>query len=173
MARGGQGNERAGARRVFDVTLETFGQADEIANPVAAAHLEFGRGGAGAPQHGVVVHRGDECLGENPRSAGRVREVGVEAWMVPVRGRGNDQPIEVGQDGVHRFAVLRRVRGKRGGHVTGRHRRQHAAFFDAGDEIGDPIGHRVGVAAQFVGMHVARAIGHGGLRRVADGLLRW
>ena len=88
--RGGERGERRGRCGVLDVAVQAGRQPEQLGEPVQHDLLELGRRRRGDPRHRVHVQRGDEELGEDPGLRARVREIGEEARVVPVREPGHD-----------------------------------------------------------------------------------
>jgi hypothetical protein len=81
--------------------------------------LELGRGRAGDPGHALDAESGADEVAEH-RGARRVRrEVAEEAGVLPVRHAGQDDAVEVGEDGGERLTVLGRRRRQHGAHLAG------------------------------------------------------
>jgi hypothetical protein len=161
LARGRQRVQRRHRRGVVDHALERRRQAHQIAQPAERDFLELGRRRRGTPQHRLLVEPRAQHLGEDAGAAGAGVEVSKETRMVPVRQAGDDDALEVREDVVERFAMLRRARGQRASHVARRHARQDRIAFGLGEVIGEPVDDAVAFAAEGLRIHVAR-----GARRV-------
>ena len=148
LTRGGEGAHRRGGRGVLDVTEPGAGQAEELRDPVHDVLLQLRRGRGGAPQHPVRVQRRDEELREDARLGARVREVGEEAGMVPVRDGRDDQLVEVAEHVGERLALLRRRLGELGAQRPGLDLRQHREVADALEVVGRPVDGGAAVLAE-------------------------
>ena len=102
---------------------------------------------AGDVRHSIACwfkRRGEE-LREDAGRAARDREVGEEAGMIPVGDAGQDDPLEVREDGVELFALLRGARRERAANLTGANAREDRKAFRVVEVIGDPVGDAMGL----------------------------
>ena len=76
--------------------------------------------------------------------------------MIPVRQAGHEHALEVGHDGVERFAVFRRAGGQRRGDVAGLDAGEDRISLDVFEVVGDPVDELVAVAPEIRRVH-ARA----------------
>ena len=91
-----------------------------------------------------------------------IGEVGQEAGMVPVRHGGHDQPLEIGQDGLHGLALFGAVGGQRVGQLARLDRRQHGVPLGVGQKVGDPVDGLVAMSAELFRCHISGRYGAGG-----------
>jgi hypothetical protein len=80
--------------------------------------------------------------------------------VLPVRDAGQDDAVEVGEDGGEGFAALGRRRRQRGAHLAGGDLRPHREGADPGPVVGDPVDDLVAVLPELLGRHVRRRLGH-------------
>ena len=73
--------------------------------------------------------------------------------MIPVRQRGNDGALKILQDGVHRFALIGRVRGQAIHQIAGFHVRQYRILADVFQIVADPVHYLVPVTPEFFVVH--------------------
>ena len=86
------------------------GRPSSCASQPVDVLLELRQRRAGAPEDPDLVERGGQELGEDRRVRARVREVGEEPRMLPVRRRRQDQPVHVLEQRRERLRLLRRRR---------------------------------------------------------------
>ena len=68
--------------------------------------------------------------------------------MIPVGDAGQDDPLEVREDRVELFALLRGVCRERAANLTGANAREDRKQFRVVEVIGDPVGDAVGLSAK-------------------------
>jgi hypothetical protein len=74
---------------------------------------------------------------------------------------GQNDALDIGEDPVERFALLRRVLRQLRTNLSRLHARENREAFDPGIVVRDPVHDRVALAAEFVGRHVERLwVGH-------------
>ena len=160
--------------RVVDDAFERVRQADEAAQPAHHHRLQFGGGWRRAPEHGLLVQRGGDEVGEDSGGAGRNREVRHESGVVPVRHARHQDAVEVGDDGFEILGRFGRRLGQRVPDIARRHSREHGKPLGVLHEAGDPLDHGVAVLAELVGRHVAvAAAGLDVCHRPTSLSLRW
>ena len=125
VASGRERGERRGRRRVLDVAVPARRQAEELREPVHDVQLELGRRRRRPPQDPDRVQRRDQELGQDPRLRRRVREVGEEARVLPVRDAGEDDLLDVAQNRRERLRPLGRRRRQLRADLTRRHLCEH------------------------------------------------
>ena len=105
-----QCDQRGDRSRVLDDAAEARRQAQQLAQPVGHDLLELCQRRARLPvetdypearAHHVAEHRGKRAAG---------REITEETWVLPVSDAGHDQPVEIAEDRLERFAQFRRGR---------------------------------------------------------------
>ena len=143
-----EGMQRRDGRRVVDDAFESVGQRNEPAQPAQRDLFQFRRRGGRAPQHRLLVQSRGEELREDARRAARDREVGEEAGMIPVGDAGQDDPLEVREDRVELFALLRGARRERAANLAGPNAREDRKPFGVVEVIGDPVGDAVGLRTE-------------------------
>ena len=135
---------------------KTSGKADHLAQPVGHAGLELGRGGRGLPEHALRRERGSHVLGHDGGRARIGREIGEEARMLPMGHPRHDDPVEIGEDRLHRSSPAAGGRGRDlaegvAGAGLGPHRpRGHAL-----EIVRRPVGRAVRPVSEFVRVHVS------------------
>ena len=135
-------------------------QAEEVGEPVHDVLLELGGRRAGHPGHALDAETGRDEVAQHGRARGVGREVAEEPGVLPVRDAGQHDPVEVGQHGRERLALLGCRRRQRLAHVAGRHLRAHGQRADPAPVVGDPVDDLVAVLAELLGSHVRRRLGH-------------
>ena len=81
-------------------------QADEPAEPCQRHFFELSGRGRGSPEHGLLVERGAEKVGQDAGRASGDGEVPEEAGMIPVRQAWNQHMLEISHDGFERLGFL-------------------------------------------------------------------
>ena len=89
------------------------GKAHELPKPAERHLLELCRRRRGSPEHGLLIERRRQELGEDAGRAGADGEIGEKAGMVPVRQSRHEDALKVVEDGVERLTVLGGARWKR------------------------------------------------------------
>ena len=144
-------------RGVVDHAFESRRQADQLAQPAERHGFELRGRRRRAPQHRLLVERRRQELGEDAGRAGRDREVGEEAGMIPVRQAGHEHALEVGHD---RRRTVRRLparwRAARPRCRRASTRDENGIALDVLEVVGDPVDELVAVAPEICGVH-ARA----------------
>ena len=79
--------------------------------------------------------------------------------MIPVRHARQDGPLEVREDGVEAFPLLRGLDWERAANVAGPHSGQNGKTIWSREVIGDPVGDTVGLPPEGLWIHVA-GMGH-------------
>ena len=102
----------------------------------------------------MLIERRRQEFGEDTRRACGDGEVAKEARVIPVGEGGNEHALEVGEDGLERLAVLRRVTGQCGHDVARRHAWEHRVALGVGKVVGDPLDQRVAVPTELGWIHV-------------------
>ena len=82
---GRERRERRERRSLLEMAVPAGGQPDQLGEPGDDRLLELLQRRRRAPENADVVERGGEQLGEDARSGAGGREVGEEAWTLPVR----------------------------------------------------------------------------------------
>ncbi len=156
-----RGCERVqGARRcrVVDHAEERVRQPHHLAEPVEGDLLQFGRGRGRAPEHRVDVESRGESLAQNPWRRPARSEVGHESGRLPVRGRRDEQGVDIAEDGVHRFPLRGRRLWQRPSEASRLGGAQHRVLLDVTKVIGRPVRHTVGRLAVRVWGHIPAGV---------------
>ena len=124
FARCQQSAQHAARRRILNNPapgpgrLELLRQPEHCGHPIEHVRLKLGAGGAGGPQHALHPQtRGDQFPQDGRPRIIRGKE-GKEVGRLPVSDTWNDQSIHVGEDGLKRFAALRRLGRQRGADLS-------------------------------------------------------
>ncbi len=131
-----------------------FGQPQHGDQPIEHVRFKFGARRTGRPEHALHAQSGGKQIAENGRPRGVRREVGVEVGRLPVRDARKDDTLDVAENLVEGFALLRRVWWQLRANFSWLHARQHREAFDAGMIVGDPVHDGVALAAELLGRHV-------------------
>ena len=106
LAHGEHGGQRRAAGAVLDDTVEGLRKAERIAQPVHHACLHLGGGRRGLPEHTLWRHHCCEEVGQHGSGGGVGREVGKEAWVLPVGDAGHNDALEILDYILHRLALF-------------------------------------------------------------------
>ena len=136
------------------------GRAEEVGEPVQDVLLELGGSRAGHPGHALDAEARGDQVAEHGRPGGVGGEVAEEAGVLPVRDAGQHDPVEVGEDGGERLALLGRGAGQGRADLAGGDLRAHRQRVDPGPVVGDPVDDLVAVLAELLGSHVRNWLGH-------------
>ena len=136
------------------------GQAEQVGEPVQDVLLELGGRRAGHPGHALDAEAGGDQVAEDRGAGGVGREVAEEPGVLPVRRPGQDDPVEVGEDGRDRLALLRGGGRQGGADLAGGDLRAHREGLDPGPVVGDPVDDLVAVLPELLGSHVRCRLGH-------------
>ena len=140
--------QRRDRRRVLDVAVPARGQAEQLREPAHDVLLELGQRRAGPPEDADLVERRRQQLGEDRRLGARVREVGEEPRVLPVRRRRQDQPVHVLEQRRERLRLVRR-RGRQPLAQPARlDLREHRVVADLLEVARRPLDRRLGVVAE-------------------------
>ena len=85
---------------------EGLRQAEQVGQPVHDVLLELRGGRAGHPGHALHAQARGHQVAEHRGAGGVGREVAEEAGVLPVGDAGQDDAVQVGQDGGERLALL-------------------------------------------------------------------
>lgn len=122
--------ERGSRRGRFVVAegQQTLGQVDHAAEPVEHDGLEFGARGTGGPREADDAETSREHLADYRRVAVARRKVGVKSRMLPVGHAGQDFGLEVAENVLPLFALLRCLFRQQFAQIARLHVRCHARF---------------------------------------------
>jgi hypothetical protein len=81
-------------------------QVEQLGEPVHEVLLELGGRRAGHPGHALDAEAGGDQVAQHRGPRGVGREVAEEAGVLPVGQPGDDDPVEVGEDGGEGLALL-------------------------------------------------------------------
>ena len=100
-------------------------EAERGGEPVQQHLLHLGGRGRGGPEHALRAQPGREHVAEQRVQGGVGREVAEEAGMLPVRAGRQHDPVELGQQRLHRLRRLGQLGGQLRPHPAGPDRRAH------------------------------------------------
>ena len=102
----------------------------------------------------VYAQAGGKQVAENGRPRGVRWKVGVEVRRLPVRDARKDDALDVAENLVEGFALLRRAWWQLRANFSRLHARQNREAFNSGMVVGDPVHDGVALAAELLGRHV-------------------
>ena len=111
-----QGNQRTAGGCILDDSAPRFGETDHLAHPVGDHLLQLGQGRArlpGQPQHAQACA---EVISQHRRELAVAWKISEEVGMLKMgKARDNDL-LEIAEDALKRFRLLRRCGWKLGTH---------------------------------------------------------
>src|SRR5262249_60703427 len=111
----------------------------------------LGGGRARLPAHALRAEPRRDEVGEDRREARVRREVGEEAWMVPVRDAGQDVAFELVERARELPALARRLGREAGLDLAGRDAAHDRALGDPLAVVGDPVDELVAESPALLG----------------------
>ena len=133
---------------------ETLGQVEQFHQPVHHVRLQLGVGGAAVPHHALGVDARGEQVADDGGAGGVGGEVGEEVGRLPVGDARHDDLVHVAQHGLHRLALLRRVRGQLRADIAGLHLGEHGIALDLFHVARHPLDGGVPLLPELVRSHV-------------------
>ena len=162
FARGEQGAQRGAGRRVLNYPPASraaggkkfFGQPQHGDQPIEHVRFKFRACRTGGPEHALHAQSGGKQIAENGGPGGVRGKVGVEVGRLPVRDAGKDDALDVAENLIEGFALLRCFWWQLRANFSRLHARQNRKAFDAGMVVGDPVHDGVALPAEIFGRHV-------------------
>ena len=148
-----QRDQGAGGGGVLNHPAPFRGEAGHAAHPIGHHFFDFGERGTGLPGEAEDAESGGEIVAEDAGEFAVGREVAEETGMLPVGEAGHDDSVEIGQDRVEGFGLLRRIGGQGRLDFARRGSRHHGAFGDGGAIVGDAVDDLVAEVAKFFRRH--------------------
>ena len=150
-----QGGDGGG---VVDHAFELGRQPEQLPQPAERHLFQLGRRRRRAPEHGLHVQGARQQLRQHAGRAAGDGEVGEEAGMVPVRDAGQEDALEVGEDGVERLAGLRGGRRELRADLPRPGAGQHGVAVVLTEVGRDPVDEVAPVTPELVRRHVAEGV---------------
>ena len=150
LARADQRDHRAGRRRVLDDAAPRVGEPDQLAHPVDHDLFELGQRRARLPGEAERAEPRAEIVAEHGGQLAVGGEIAEEFWRLPVRKPGDDQLVEIAEDGVERFRLQRRLFRQRRPQRAGRVGRHDRPLGDGAAIIRDPVDQLMADATKFL-----------------------
>ena len=136
-------------RRIVNNAVELVRQSQPLPQPIDHDCLQFGCRGRRPPRHRVHVERRSNDLAKKSRPGGCPSEVAQKHRMAPMHHAGKNHSVDIGENVLERFAMLRRL-GRKGGANRARFViRCNAQLTDIFAIVRDPISEPVKLFPKF------------------------